>query len=120
MCFRPAKPKMNKCHKCGKINKPIAKECVECGAEIALGKEPCPQCEALKDAMEVCPSCGFVPEVECPKCHTMNPVTGTECANCGFKAPTGPPAPRGASGRPPTPPKAPPAPPKAPPKKPGL
>lgn len=34
MCFRPAEMSMNKCPKCGANNKPIAKECAECGAPL--------------------------------------------------------------------------------------
>jgi predicted RNA-binding Zn-ribbon protein involved in translation (DUF1610 family) len=49
-------------------------------------KDPCPECGTLKDPMAVCPNCGFVPEVECPKCKTMNPVTSDQCSNCGFNA----------------------------------
>jgi len=91
--------------------------------------EPCPKCEAMKKPLAVCPNCGFVPEVDCPKCGTKNPVTGEQCAKCGYKAPKMPPPPgqsaSGAAGPkvPPPPgqsggappPKAPPAPPKAPP-----
>ena len=97
-------------------------------------KEPCPECGTPKDPMAVCPNCGFVPEVECPKCKTLNPVTSDQCSNCGFKAQKMPPPPGQAGGvkmppppgqspgapkppkMPPAPPKAPPAPPKMPPK----
>ena len=93
--------------------------------------EPCPQCKTMKDPLAVCPNCGFVPEVECPKCGTKNPVTGEQCSKCGYTAPKAP-LPPGQSARPKmppppgqpggmVPPKAPPAPPKMPPppKKPG-
>lgn len=118
MCFRPAATSLNRCYKCGKVNKPTAAACVDCGARLELGKAPCPQCETFKEPLAVCPNCGFVPEVECPKCHTKNPVTNTQCSNCGYKAPQMPaassaPTPGVAPKMPP--PKAPPAPPKAPP-----
>jgi len=127
MCFRPPTVKLNKCYKCGKVNKPTATACVECDATLKLGSLPCPECETLKEPLEVCPNCGFVPEAECPKCGTKNPVTNKQCVKCGFTAPQMPPPPRasapGAAPKmPPPPPKAPPAPPKAPPappKKPG-
>lgn len=120
MCFRPAAVSLNKCYKCGKINKPIATVCVECGAPLKPGHEPCPQCETLKEPLAVCPNCGFVPEAECPKCHTKNLVTSEQCSKCGFKAPKMPLPPPGQPGAnfppkaPPAPPKAPPAPPKKP------
>lgn len=128
MCFRPAAAKLNRCYECGKVNKPTATVCIECGAELAPGKEPCPQCKTLKDPMAVCPNCGAVPEVECPKCGKKNPITNEQCEHCGFKAPKMPGAgaapkmpPPAGMGSGPVPPKAPPAPPKppaAPPKKP--
>lgn len=34
MCFRPAEISMKKCPSCGKINKPVAKQCEDCGAEL--------------------------------------------------------------------------------------
>lgn len=119
MCFRPAAATLNKCYKCGKVNKPMATACVECGVKLKLGHTPCPQCETLKDPLAVCSNCGFIPEGECPKCHTKNPVTSEQCSNCGYKAPKMPPPPGvSASGAapkmPPAPPKAPPAPPKKP------
>ena len=88
--------------------------------------EPCPECDNMKDPIAVCASCGFVPEIECPKCGTKNLVTAEKCVQCGFSAPKAPPPPGMSGGRPPipppgqsggapTPPKAPPAPPKAPP-----
>ncbi|MBN1535443.1 MAG: zinc ribbon domain-containing protein [Anaerolineales bacterium] len=120
MCFRPAAVTLNKCYKCGKINKPIATVCVECGAPLKPGHEPCPQCETMKEPLAVCPNCGYVPEVECPKCHTKNPVTNEQCTKCGFKATKMPPPPGQSAGN--FPPKVPPAPPKVPPvppKKPG-
>lgn len=128
MCFRPTQAKINRCYKCGKVNKPIATVCVDCGVKLELGKTPCPQCETLKDPLAVCPNCGFVPEAECPKCGIKNLVTSEQCANCGYTAPKMPPSPgMSASGTAPkmpppagqyggvVPPKAPPAPPKAPP-----
>ncbi len=87
MCFRPAAAKLNRCPQCGKVNKPVATVCIDCGAELAPGKEPCPQCKTMVDPMAVCPNCGFVPEAACPKCGTKNPITNEQCANCGFKAP---------------------------------
>lgn len=128
MCFRPTQAKLNRCHKCGKVNKPIATVCVECGAKLEMGREPCPQCETMKDPLAVCPNCGFVPEADCPKCGTKNLVTNEQCTKCGFKTPKmAPPpgvsAPGALPSAPPkaptASPKAPPAPPKAPPKKPG-
>ena len=38
MCFRPAEIKPNNCPKCGKINKPIAKVCEECGEPLEMVK----------------------------------------------------------------------------------
>ncbi len=35
MCFRPAEISMKKCPSCGADNKPIAKECAQCGALLA-------------------------------------------------------------------------------------
>lgn len=106
MCFRPAEIQMNKCPECGKINKPIAKVCEECGAELNTGPKA----------------------ITCPICGTQNPATATTCVNCGATeaeimeamakdgagAP-GAPKPPGAPGAPkppgaPTPPKAPGAP----------
>ena len=120
MCFRPAAVTLNKCYKCGKINKPIATVCVDCGAPLKLGYAPCPQCETMKLLLEVCPNCGFVPEAACPRCGTKNPVTNEQCVKCGYKAPKTPPTPGQPAGSvlpkaPPVPPKAPPAPPKVPP-----
>jgi len=122
MCFRPAGATLNICYKCGKVNKPMATACVDCGAPLEAGKAPCPQCETLKDPLAVCPNCGLVPEADCPKCGKKNPVTNEVCVHCGYKAPKMPPPPGQPGGRvlpkaPPAPPKAPPAPP-APPKKP--
>ena len=99
-------------------------------------QEPCPQCGAMKDPLAVCPNCGYVPEVECPKCKTKNPVTSEQCSNCGYRAPkmpqppfvsapgvaskgtppgqTGPGIPPKAPPAAPVPPKAPPVPPKKP------
>ena len=34
MCFRPAEVSLKKCPECGKANKPIAKVCEACGAEL--------------------------------------------------------------------------------------
>ena len=89
---------------------------------------PCPQCGTSKDPLVVCTNCGFVPEVECPRCKTKNLVTNEQCTHCGFKPPKmalppGVSATRAAPKMPPPPgqsgglvsPKAPPAPPKAPP-----
>jgi len=90
--------------------------------------KPCPQCGTMQDPLAVCPNCGFIPEVECPKCNTKNPVTSEQCSNCGYTAPKMPlPPGQSAAGAGPkvppppvrpggmAPPKAPPAPPKAPP-----
>ncbi|MBI9046862.1 MAG: hypothetical protein JEZ06_20420 [Anaerolineaceae bacterium] len=99
---------------------------------VARITEPCSECGTPKDSMVVCPNCGFVPEIDCPKCGTKNPLTEPQCTKCGYKAPVAPappgmasapkmPPPPGQSGGR-VPPKAPPAPPKAPPtppKKPG-
>ena len=71
--------------------------------------EPCPECGTLKDTIAVCPKCGFVPEAECPKCKTKNPVTADACCNCGYKAPKAPPPPGQSMGG--TAPKMPPPPP---------
>lgn len=38
MCFRPAQVEMNTCPKCGAVNKPIAKECAECGEPLQMKK----------------------------------------------------------------------------------
>lgn len=99
--------------------------------------EPCPKCGTMKNSLEICANCGYEPEVECPKCKTMNPISSEQCANCGYKAPKMPPppgkssgfgvgpkmppSPGGPGGTPPkmpstpsAPPKAPPAPPKKP------
>lgn len=35
MCFRPAQIEMKNCPQCGKVNKPIAKVCEHCGAELS-------------------------------------------------------------------------------------
>jgi hypothetical protein len=36
MCFRPgqAEQKLNTCPECGKVNKPLATECVNCGQKL--------------------------------------------------------------------------------------
>ncbi len=34
MCFRPAEISMNVCPRCGASNKPVAKVCAQCGAEL--------------------------------------------------------------------------------------
>lgn len=34
MCFRPAQVTMKTCPACGAVNKPIAKVCEKCGAEL--------------------------------------------------------------------------------------
>lgn len=34
MCFRPAEISMKKCAACGANNKPVAKVCAQCGAEL--------------------------------------------------------------------------------------
>ena len=34
MCFRPAEVSVKKCAACGAVNKPIAKECAQCGAPL--------------------------------------------------------------------------------------
>ncbi|MDR1358667.1 MAG: zinc ribbon domain-containing protein [Coriobacteriales bacterium] len=100
MCFRPAEIQLNKCPQCGKVNKPIARECAECG-------------EPLNAA---------APMVTCPICGLQNPATATECGQCGATeaqimaamakgggAPKPPTAPRSAPGapKPPTAPSAP-------------
>ena len=36
MCFRPAELNLNKCPQCGKVNKPTAKECSQCGAALTM------------------------------------------------------------------------------------
>lgn len=36
MCFRPAQVEMNVCPKCGATNKPIAKECAQCGEPLQI------------------------------------------------------------------------------------
>ena len=41
MCFRPAEVYMNKCPACGKLNKPIAKTCEQCGEPLELKKTDC-------------------------------------------------------------------------------
>jgi hypothetical protein len=71
----------------------------------AVVKEPCPECSKPMDPMAVCPSCGYVPEVECPRCKTKNKITGTKCESCGYAAPKMPPAPGGGVPRPMAPPK---------------
>jgi ribosomal protein L40E len=61
MCFRPAEIQLNKCPSCGKVNKPIAKECVQCGAALT----------------------GNAPMITCPVCGLQNPATATKCNQCG-------------------------------------
>jgi len=34
MCFRPAEISMKNCPQCGKVNKPVATVCEDCGAEL--------------------------------------------------------------------------------------
>jgi uncharacterized OB-fold protein len=38
MCFRPTEITMNKCPKCGAMNKPIAKVCEKCGEPLEFKK----------------------------------------------------------------------------------
>lgn len=63
MCFRPAEISMNTCPSCGKNNKPIAKTCEDCGADL-----------------------GVAGGIVCPICGLNNPATATVCAQCGATA----------------------------------
>lgn len=88
MCFRPptANKQTKKCPKCGTINAPTVKKCVECGTEL--------------------------PELTPPPGQPGGTAPAPPGKPGGLTPPKAPPPPPKA---PPLPPKAPPAPPKAPP-----
>lgn len=56
MCFRPTEIQMNKCPVCGKTNKPIAKECEECGVLLEEKKVDFDADQARLDASITAPS----------------------------------------------------------------
>ena len=53
MCFRPAEVSMNTCEVCGAVNKPIAKECAQCGAPLAMKKADFDADQAALDSANV-------------------------------------------------------------------
>ena len=53
MCFRPTEVSMNKCPKCGHMNKPIAKVCEECGEPLEFKKTEMDADAAGIDAMKM-------------------------------------------------------------------
>ena len=62
MCFRPAEVSMNKCPACGKLNKPIAKTCEQCGEPLELKKTDFDADQAKLDAANIAaPSAPRIP-----------------------------------------------------------
>ena len=55
MCFRPAEITMKTCPKCGATNKPVAKVCAECGAELDNTKIDFDADQAALDAVNMMP-----------------------------------------------------------------
>lgn len=55
MCFRPAEINMKKCAACGADNKPVAKVCAQCGAELDNKKIDFDADQASLDAAGVPP-----------------------------------------------------------------
>lgn len=62
MCFRPAEISMKKCPNCGANNKPIAKECAQCGAALADMKVDFDADQAALDASIKPPSAPSAPD----------------------------------------------------------
>ena len=87
---------MNKCPVCGKMNKPIAKECAECGAPLDKMKVDFDADQAKLDAMNMMGS-------PMPSASPMAP--GAPAAPAAPKAPSAPKAP--AAPKAPSAPKAP-------------
>lgn len=66
MCFRPAdasggEVQKNRCPECGKINKPIATECIQCGHELTPPAQAAPP--DLKMHLKNRPAAPGAPEV---------------------------------------------------------
>ncbi len=55
MCFRPAEITMKTCPQCGATNKPVAKVCAECGAELDNTKIDFDADQAALDAANMMP-----------------------------------------------------------------
>ena len=73
MCFRPSAISMKKCPKCGANNKPVAKECAQCGAPLADMKIDFDADQASLDAASTfgAPSAPKPPAPSAPKPPTV-------------------------------------------------
>ncbi|MBR3690480.1 MAG: hypothetical protein IKL97_05230 [Eggerthellaceae bacterium] len=74
MCFRPAEMSMNTCPACGAANKPIAKVCAACGAELQMKKVDFDADQASLDAaikMPGAPSAPSAPSAPKPPAPGM-------------------------------------------------
>lgn len=63
MCFRPTEMSMNKCPQCGASNKPIAKECAQCGVPLERKKVDFDADQAALDAAMMPGMMGSMPGV---------------------------------------------------------
>lgn len=61
MCFRPTEISMKKCPNCGANNKPIAKECAQCGTLLADMKVDFDADQAALDAAIKSPNAPSAP-----------------------------------------------------------
>ena len=91
MCFRPAEMQMNKCPVCGKMNKPIAKECAECGAPLQTMKVDFDADQAKLDAMNMMGAAPMAPGAPMAPNAPMAP--GAPKPPSAPKAPAAPKAP---------------------------
>lgn len=63
MCFRPTEMSMNVCPQCGASNKPIAKECAQCGAPLEKKKIDFDADQAALDAAMMPGMMGGMPNI---------------------------------------------------------
>ena len=98
-CSKLVMPEDLVCPFCGKES-PIYTRCPNCKSEIQKDYQKCPDCgQALRiyclkcgkpTFFDVyCESCGKKQEVECPRCHSVQPVPlrNKRCAKCKTEIP---------------------------------
>ena len=92
MCFRPAEISMGTCANCGATNKPIAKVCEQCGAELEEMKFDFDADQGFLDsAINMPPSMpGALGAPGAPKAPVAPKAPGAPGAPKAPKAPGGP------------------------------